>query len=56
MKLLMVFVDADRAPDLEELLESEPIHGFTEIPNVLGSGKTGKKLALGRFPVPAISI
>ena len=50
MKLLLVFVDADHAPDVERILESSDVSGYSELPNVLGKGKTGRKLGTRAFP------
>jgi len=50
MKLLLVFVDADHADDVERLLEQADVPGFSEFPNVLGKGKTGRKLGNRAFP------
>ena len=50
MKLVMMLVDADRAPDLERVLEQRGLPGYTEIPQVLGKGQTGRKLGTRAFP------
>jgi hypothetical protein len=50
MKLLMIFVDADRAADVERLLEESGVPGYTEVPNALGKGRTGRKLGTRAFP------
>lgn len=50
MTALMIFVDADRARDVERLLEVRDLPGYTEIPNVLGKGRTGRKLGTRAFP------
>jgi hypothetical protein len=50
MKLVMILVDADRAPDVERILEHRGLPGYTEIPQVLGKGETGRKLGTRAFP------
>ena len=50
MKLVMILVDADRAPDVEAILERREMPGYTEIPQVLGKGETGRKLGTRAFP------
>ena len=50
MKLVMILVDADRAPDVEGVLERRALPGYTEIPQVLGKGHTGRKLGTRAFP------
>ena len=51
MKLVMILVDADRAPDVERLLERRGLPGYTEIPKVLGKGsETGRKFGTRAFP------
>ena len=51
MKLVMILVDADRATDVERLLEERGLPGYTEIPRVLGKGpESGRKLGTRAFP------
>jgi hypothetical protein len=50
MKLVMILVDADRAPDVERILDRRGLPGYTEIPRVLGKGETGRKLGTRAFP------
>lgn len=50
MTALLIFVDADRAGDVERLLEARGLPGYTEIPNVLGKGRSGRKLGTRAFP------
>ena len=50
MKLLLIFVDADHAADVERLLEASDVPGYTEVPNALGKGRTGRKLGTRAFP------
>ncbi len=50
MKLLLILVDADRSADVERLLEASHVPGYTEVPNALGKGRTGRKLGSRAFP------
>jgi hypothetical protein len=50
MKLLLIFVDADHARDVETLLDESNVPGYTEFPTVLGKGATGRKLGNRAFP------
>jgi len=49
-KLLLIFVDGDHADDVERLLEKADVPGYSEFPNVLGKGKSGRKLGNRAFP------
>jgi len=49
-RMLVVFVDASHAEDVERILnEYEPL-GYSEIGGVLGKGATGRKLGSRAFP------
>ena len=50
MKLLMIMVDSNHQEDVDRLLEAHNIQGYTELPNVLGKGASGKKLGSRAFP------
>jgi hypothetical protein len=50
MKLILVFVDTDHAADVEALLDSHGVAGYSEIPQILGKGTTGRKLGTRAFP------
>lgn len=50
MKLLMIVVDANHQEDVEEILDRHQVPGFSELPNVLGKGETGRKLGSRAFP------
>jgi hypothetical protein len=50
MKLMMIFVDADHGADVERLLESSDVPGYSEFPSVLGKGQTGRKFGSRAFP------
>jgi len=48
--LMIIFVDAQHAADIERLLEDCEVPGYSEIPTVLGKGATGRKLGTRAFP------
>jgi hypothetical protein len=50
MKVLLIFVDADHARDVEQLLDASALPGYTRFPDVLGKGETGRKLGSRAFP------
>jgi len=50
MKLLLILVDTDHALDVERILEASQVPGYTEVPNALGKGRTGRKLGNRAFP------
>ena len=50
MKMIVVFVDADMVSEVERLFEECDVPGYSEIPNVLGKGATGRKLGTRAFP------
>jgi hypothetical protein len=50
MKLVMIVADTAYADQVEQLLEDCGAPGFSEIPNVLGKGSTGKKFGSRAFP------
>ena len=50
MKMLMMIVESDYKEQLEVLLNSHEIVGYTEIPQVFGSGATGTRMGSRAFP------
>lgn len=50
MKLAILIVDTDRTDDIEHLLDTCQVPGYTEIPHTLGKGSTGKKWGNRAFP------
>jgi hypothetical protein len=50
MKLLLIVVDSDHRRDVEEILEDHGVPGYSELPNVLGKGETGRKAGSRAFP------
>jgi hypothetical protein len=50
MKMLMMIVESNYKEQLEVLLNSHEIVGYTEIPQVFGSGTTGTRMGSRAFP------
>ncbi|RLE29950.1 MAG: hypothetical protein DRJ61_13545 [Acidobacteria bacterium] len=50
MKMLLIVVDRQCRDRLEVLLKELGVTGFTEVPEVLGMGKSGMRLGSGAFP------
>lgn len=50
MRLLMIVVDTNHRADVEKILEDHDVPGFSELPNILGKGQTGKKQGSRAFP------
>ena len=50
MNLLMIMVDSNHQEDVEKILDAHDVSGYTELPNVLGKGKSGRKLGSRAFP------
>lgn len=50
MKLLLIYVDSDHAKDVEAILDEYGVPGYSTFPNVLGKGKSGRKLGTRAFP------
>jgi hypothetical protein len=50
MKLAMIIIDSRYAEGIAQMLEECGAPGFSEIPNVLGKGATGKKFGSRAFP------
>jgi hypothetical protein len=50
MKLLMVLVDSNHKEDVERILDAHEVPGYTEVPNVLGRGVSGRKFGSRAFP------
>lgn len=49
-RMLIVFVDAAHAEDVERILNEHELLGYSEIDGVLGKGATGRKLGSRAFP------
>jgi hypothetical protein len=50
MKLMMVLVPSDCLAEMQAVIERHEIHAYTEIPNVLGAGLSGRKLGTRAYP------
>jgi len=50
MKLLMIVVNADHKDDVERILDAHADAGYSEVPTVLGKGRSGKKKGNRAFP------
>ncbi len=50
MKLLLIFVDADHAAEVESCLDECGVPGYSQIPTILGRGKFGRKFGSRAFP------
>jgi hypothetical protein len=50
MKMLMMIVESDYKEQLEVLLNEHDILGYTEIPQVFGTGATGVRMGSRAFP------
>ena len=50
MKLLTVFCSGSKVEEIRRLVDSHEVHGYTEIPEVLGSGERGRRLGTRAHP------
>lgn len=50
MKLLMVICPEDRRDQITAVVEKHGVHSFTELPQVIGEGVTGKRLGTQVWP------
>ena len=50
MKMLMIFCAGTRLEEVRRLVDAHEVHGYTEIPEVLGSGVTGRHLGTRAWP------
>ena len=50
MRLLMILVDSNHQEDVEKILDAHDVPGYTEVPNVLGKGVSGRKFGSRAFP------
>jgi hypothetical protein len=50
MKLLLVLVASDCLPEVQRLIEEHDVHAYTEVPNILGAGRSGRHLGTRAFP------
>ncbi len=50
MKMLMIICPENRQQEVRDLIAKHNVHSYSEIPNVLGEGKTGKHFGTHVFP------
>ncbi len=50
MKLLMIIGPEDRRGEILALVEKQGVRSFTELPQVMGEGLTGKRLGTHAWP------
>ena len=50
MKLLMIICPAERRKQLADIVEKHGVHSFTELPEVIGEGATGKRFGSNIWP------
>jgi len=50
VKLLMLIVDGERKEQLEAFLNRSGVLGYTELPQAVGVGTSGKRLGSRAFP------
>jgi len=50
MKMLVIFCAGARLEEVRSLIDAHEVHGYTEIPEVLGSGATGKHRGTRAWP------
>jgi uncharacterized protein YaaQ len=50
MKMVLMIVDAGHSDEIKRMLLDCDVPGYSELPDVLGMGTTGKKLGSRAFP------
>ncbi len=50
MKMLVIFCAGAALESVRRLIDAHEVHGYTEIPEVLGSGITGKHMGTRAWP------
>ncbi len=56
MKMLMIVCPENRQEEVRALIARRNVHSYSEIPNVLGEGKTGKHLGTHTFPGKSVLV
>lgn len=56
MKMLMIVCPENRQEEVRALIARHDVHSYSEIPNVLGEGKTGKHLGTHTWPGQSVLI
>jgi len=50
MQMLVIFCAGTKLEEVRHLIDAHEVHGYTEIPEVLGSGATGRHLGTRAWP------
>ena len=50
MKMLVIFCAGTKVEEVRRIIDVHEVHGYTEIPEVLGSGVTGRHLGTRAWP------
>ena len=56
MKMLMIICPEARQDEVRELIARHDVHAYSELGNVLGEGKTGKKMGTHVWPEKSVLI
>ena len=56
MKMLMIICPENRQQEVRDLITQHHVHSYSEIPNVLGEGKTGKHLGTHVWPGKSVLV
>ena len=56
MKMLLIICPETRQDELRDLIVRHGVHAYSELKNVLGEGKTGKKMDTQIWPEKSILI
>ena len=56
MKMLMIICPENRQQEVRDLIAHHNVHSYSEIPNVLGEGKTGKHLGTHIWPGKSVLV
>ena len=56
MKMLMIVCPESRQEEVRALIAKREVHSYSEIPHVLGEGKTGKHLGTHTFPGKSVLV
>lgn len=56
MKMLMIVCPENRQKEVRELIAKHNVHSYSAIPNILGEGKTGKRLGTHFFPGKSVLV
>jgi len=56
MKMLLIICPENRQAEVRELIAKHDVHSYSEIPNILGAGKTGTHLDTRLWPGTSVLI